>query len=111
MEQNVISIFKEHRWRYGVRRVAAELKARAAKGSAYKVRKVLKKHSLKAIQSRSFVPQTTGSRHPYPVNANLLAERSFRLRPDEVWVGHHLHCPLRRQLSIPGCINKGDTTS
>lgn len=86
-EQNVISIFQEHRRRYGVRRVVAELKGRAAKVSAYKVRKVLREHGLKAIQPRSFVPKTTDSRHPYPLSANLLAERSFPLRPDEVWVG------------------------
>ena len=87
MEQNVISIFKEHRRRYGVRRIVAELKSGAAKGSPYQVRKVLRKHSLKAIQPRSFVPKTTDSRHPYPISPNLLAERSFPIRPDEVWVG------------------------
>ena len=65
-EQKVISIFKEHRRRYGVRRVAAELKAGATKVSAYTVRKVMRKHGLKAIQPRSFVPKTTQSRHPYP---------------------------------------------
>ena len=59
MEQSVICIFKEHRRRYGVRRVAAELKARAAKVSAYKVRKVMGKYGLKAIQPRSFVPDNS----------------------------------------------------
>ena len=87
MEQKVISIFKEHRRHYGVRRVAAELKAGAAKVSAYTVRKVMRKHGLKAIQPRSFVPKTTDSRHPYPISPNLLAERGFPLKPDEVWVG------------------------
>jgi transposase InsO family protein len=87
MEQSVICIFKEHRRRYGVRRVAAELKARAAKVSAYKVRKVMGKYGLKAIQPRSFVPKTTQSRHPYPISKNLIAERSFPIKPDEVWVG------------------------
>lgn len=87
MEQSVISIFKEHRRRYGVRRVAAELKARAAKVSAYKVRKVMGKHGLKAIQPRSFVPKTTQSRHPYHINKNLLAQQPFPVKPNEVWVG------------------------
>jgi len=87
VEQTIISIFHEHRRRYGLRRVLAELKGRGIKVSAYKVRKVLKQHGLKAIQPRSFVPKTTDSRHPYQVNANLLLERSFPRKPDEVWVG------------------------
>jgi len=86
MEQTVISIFKEHLRRYGVRRVTAELKARATKVSAYKVRKVMGKNGLKAIQPRSFVPKTTDSRHPYAISRNLLAERSFPIKPNEVWV-------------------------
>ncbi len=87
MEQKVISIFKEHRRRYGVRRIAAELKAGAAKVSVYQVRKVMRKHGLKAIAPRSFIPKTTQSRHPYSISPNLLSERSLPLRPDEVWVG------------------------
>lgn len=86
-EQKVISIFKEHRRRYGVRRVAAELKAGAAKASAYTVRKVMKKYGLKAIQPRSFIPKTTDSRHPYPISPSLVAEHSFPLEPDKMWVG------------------------
>ncbi len=77
VEQTIISIFHENRRRYGVRSVLAELKGRGIKVNAYKVRKVLKKHDLKAIQPRSFVPKTTDSRHPYQINANLLLERSF----------------------------------
>lgn len=87
MEQKVISIFKEHSRRYGVRRIAAELKAGAVKVSVYQVRKVMRKHGLKAIAPRSFIPKTTESRHPYSISPNLLSERSLPLRPDEVWVG------------------------
>ena len=75
VEQSIISIFKEHRRRYGVRRIVAELKADEIKAGVYKVRKVLKAHGLKAIQPRSFVPKTTDSRHPYPVSPNRLPER------------------------------------
>ena len=92
--QQIIGIFQEHRRRYGVRRVAAELKANGLKAGAYKVRKVLKEHGLKAIQPRSFVPKTTDSRHPYPISPNLLLERRLPLRPDEVWVGDITYIPL-----------------
>jgi putative transposase len=88
VEQHAISIFQEHRRRYGARRVSAELKAAGiAKAGVYKVRKVLKKHGLKAIQPRSFVPKTTDSRHPYPISPNLLLERPLPVSPNQVWVG------------------------
>src|SRR5687768_10725236 len=88
VEQQVISVFKEHRRRYGARRICAELKAAGkVKAGVYKVRKVLKEQGLKAIQPRSFVPKTTDSRHPYLISPNLLLECSLPHRPDEVWVG------------------------
>ena len=94
MEQHIISVFGEHRRRYGVRRIVAELKAKAVKAGAYRVRKVLREHGLKAIQPRSFVPKTTESRHPYPISPNLLLECSLPHRPNEVWVGDITYIPL-----------------
>jgi transposase InsO family protein len=94
IKQQVISIFKEHRRRYGARRIAAELKAREVKAGVYKVGKILREQGLKAIQPRSFVPKTTDSRHPYPISPNLLLERSLPQRPDQVWVGDITYIPL-----------------
>lgn len=94
VEALILSIFSEHRRRYGVRRIIAELQARGSKASGYKVRKVLKNNGLKAIQPRSFVPRTTNSRHPYPISPNLLLDRTFTQEPDEVWVGDITYIPL-----------------
>jgi hypothetical protein len=57
IEQQVISVCKEHRRRYGARRIAAALKANEVKAGVYKVGKVLKAHGLKAIHPRSFAVQ------------------------------------------------------
>jgi transposase InsO family protein len=95
IEQQIISVFKEHRRRYGARRISAELKAAGkVKTGVYKVRKVLKEHGLKAIQPRSFIPKTTDSRHPYSISPNLLLDRALPQRPDEVWVGDITYIPL-----------------
>jgi len=54
----------------------------------------MKKHGLKAIQPRSFVPKITDSRHPYAISPNLLLERAQPSRPDQVWVGDITYIPL-----------------
>ena len=93
-EALIISIFCEHRRRYGVRRIIAELKARGSAASVYTVRRVLSDNGLKAIQPRSFVPRTTDSRHPYAISPNLLLDRAFASQPNEVWVGDITYIPL-----------------
>jgi len=49
VEDHIIHIFQEHRCRYGVRRIVAELKANGVQAGAYQVRKVLQQQGLKAI--------------------------------------------------------------
>lgn len=56
-----------HRRRYGTRRIAAELKIGRST-----VRNVLRRDNLRAIQAKSFKPQTTDSKHGLPVCPNLL---------------------------------------
>jgi transposase InsO family protein len=94
MEVQIINLFKEHKRRYGVRRLSAELKDKGIAVGKYKCRSVLKKHGLKAIQPRSFVPRTTQSRHPYPISPNLLLDRELPVKPNEVWVGDITYIPL-----------------
>ena len=95
MEQQVIHTFKEHKRRYGSRRIVSTLQAEGESVTRYKVGKVLKKYGLKAIQPRSFVPKTTDSRHLWPISPNLLLDRSLPKKPDEVWVGDITYIPLR----------------
>jgi putative transposase len=94
LEDQVEEVFKEHRRRYGVRRVCRELKERGIKVGKEKCRRVMQKNGLKAIQPRSFVPRTTQSRHPYQICPNLLIDRPAPVKPCEVWVGDITYIPL-----------------
>lgn len=94
LQEQVVEVFHEHRRRYGVRRVCREMKQRGFRVGKEKCGRVLKKHGLKAIQPRSFVPRTTQSRHPYPISPNLLLDRPSPQKPCEVWVGDITYIPL-----------------
>lgn len=94
MERKIIDIFREHKRRYGSRRISKALAKSGEKAGRYKVSKTLRQHGLKAIQPRSFVPKTTNSRHTYQISPNLLLDRNKPQKPDEVWVGDITFIPL-----------------
>jgi putative transposase len=94
LEQGVLDVFAEHKRRYGLRRICSALKDRGIKAGRYKCRRIMKRHGLRAIQPRSFVPRTTESRHPYPISPNLLLDREAPQKPNEVWVGDITYIPL-----------------
>lgn len=94
MEQKIIDTFREHKHRYGSRRISKAIQAQGEKISRYKAGKVLHKFGLKAIQPRSFVPRTTDSRHPYTISPNLLLDRDLPKQPNKIWVGDITYIPL-----------------
>ncbi|MDB5119728.1 MAG: Insertion element uncharacterized 31 kDa protein 31 kDa protein [Sphingobacteriales bacterium] len=94
VETAIVNVFIAHRRRYGVRRLVPELDALGFSIGNYKIRQVLKKHGLKAIQPRSFVPRTTDSRHPYPISPNLLLERPLPDNINLVIIGDVTYIPL-----------------
>ena len=94
MEQGIIDIFREHKHRYGARRISKSLCKSGEKVGRYKVGKTLKKHGLRAIQPRSFIPKTTNSRHTYQISPNLLLNRNKPQKPNEVWVSDITYIPL-----------------
>ena len=94
IEQKIIDTFREHKRRYGSRRITKALQQAGETVSRYKAGKVLHKYGLKAIQPRSFVPKTTDSRHAYKISPNLLLNRAMPHGPNEVWVGDITYIPL-----------------
>lgn len=94
MEEKVIAVFREHKRRYGFRRIVAELSHQNVLVSPYKVRKYLCANGLKAIQPRSFIPKTTNSRHPYPISPNHLRAKDFPVAINQVWVGDITYIPM-----------------
>ena len=94
MEQKIITVFKEHKRRYGSRRIVAELDNQKVRVSPYKVRKCLSDNGLKTIQPRSFVPKTTNSRHPYSISPNHLKAKAFPPVINQVWVGDITYIPM-----------------
>jgi putative transposase len=94
MEQQIIGTFREHKRRYGSRRISKTLQSAGEPVSRYKAGRVLGKYGLKAIQPRSFVPKTTDSRHAYKISPNLLLDRAMPQKPNEVWVGDITYIPL-----------------
>ena len=94
--ERVTAIFWRHKRRYGARRIASELADHDIVCSDRRVAKLLKRHGLRAIQPKSFVPRTTDSRHGWGYNPNLILAAPEPNGVDELWVGDITYLPLRR---------------
>ncbi len=95
IEAQVVEVFTLHKRRYGVRRLVPELLEQGLKIGHCKVGRILRKKGLKAIQPKSFVPRTTNSRHPYHISPNLLKDKPFPVKVNQVWVGDITFIPLK----------------
>lgn len=90
----VRQLFREHKRRYGARRIAAELAARGEACGPGRVARLLKQLGLQALQPKSFRPRTTQSRHPLGYSPNLLLEAPPPSGVNQVWLGDITFVPL-----------------
>jgi putative transposase len=88
------SIFREHKRRYGARRIAFELAERGETCSRRRVSRLMEEMELVAIQPKSFQPRTTDSRHALGYSPNMLLDAPPPEASDQVWVGDITYVPL-----------------
>lgn len=84
--EEVKEIFKEHKGRYGKRRIQSVLKDNGYQASLYLVSRLMREQDLQAIQPKSFVPRTTISHPQLKRKPNLLLEFEVTA-PNQVIVG------------------------
>lgn len=94
LEQAVQTAFWRHKRRYGARRLVAELRDENFVVGRARVRSIMQKYNLIAIQPKSFVPKTTKSHPHLKRSANLLIDRDKTSRCNEIWVGDITYIPL-----------------
>jgi len=91
----VREVFREHKGRYGARRIARELIRRGHACGVVRVGRLLAEMGLRAIQPKSYRPRTTESRHRLGYSPNLLLNRQPPASVNLVWVGDISYVPLQ----------------
>jgi transposase InsO family protein len=74
MRERIGTIFKTHRRRYGYRRIHSELSDQGITCAPARIRRLMQERELKAIQPRTFVPQTSDGRADRP-SPNLILDQ------------------------------------
>lgn len=85
MKDFIISIFEEHKGRYGYRRITAEIRRRGIKVNSKRVIRILRAMNLKAKRSKSY-KKTTNSNHCKKVSENILQQNFSTNEINKVWL-------------------------
>jgi putative transposase len=79
-------IFREHKRRYGYRRIVRELSKLGHACAPARVRRLMKENALIALQPKSYKPQTSDGRADAP-SANLVKDELPPDKINKIWVG------------------------
>jgi len=90
----VRAVFREHKRRYGARRIVRELSKHGTCCGPRRVARLMREMGLEAIQPKSFRPRTTDSRHRLGYSPNLLINGPLPRGVNRVWVGDITYVPL-----------------
>ena len=88
------TIFRQHRRRYGTRRIVSTLAEQGEAIGRRRVARIMKSQGLKAIQPKSFKPRGTESRHRLGYSPNLLLEERDVRSMNSLWVGDITYIPI-----------------
>lgn len=95
LDHSVISIFWRHKRRYGSRRIVADLRDDGIMVGRRRISSIMQRHSLKAIQPKSYVPKTTQSPPGMLRSPNLLLDHAGPTDINQVWIGDITYLPIR----------------
>ena len=84
LKTRVQMIFKQHRSKYGSRRITEQLKAEEHQIGRYKVRRLMRELGLKAKAPRRY-KVTTDSCHKFSIAPNILNRKFDVNQPNRVW--------------------------
>ena len=84
--ERIEQIFREHRRRYGYRRIYADLIEEGLVCGHARVRRLMAERGLKAIQPKNYVPRTSDGKADKP-SPNRLLDAEMPTAPDTVWAG------------------------
>jgi putative transposase len=87
-------IFKQHRQRYGYRRIWRQLADEGWICSPRRVRRLMKKRGVRAVSPKRFVPKTSDGKALEPA-PNLLKHQTLPQLPNEVWTADITYIPSR----------------
>ena len=87
--------FREHRRRYGYRRLHQELRDLGLACCPARVRRLMKERRLRALQPKNFIPRTSDGKASKP-SENLLAGNLASSGINQVWAGDITHIPTSK---------------
>lgn len=84
--EEIEKIFRQHRRRYGYRRIWQDLDEAGIVCAPHRVRRLMAQRGLKALQPKTYVPQTSDGRADAP-SPNRLLHSGLPTKPDRIWAG------------------------